>query len=180
MDDPKDSIRRLTIEWTKAQPAVGRFVRSFVRNQADAEDVLQEVALTLVDRFERYDPTRPFLGWALGVARNVIKAHFRKLGKRPQPPEDEGAIDRVADAFEVIDPAVADLKEALADCLNALPAQNRQLLALHYDEDLKPAAIADHIGKSANHVAVMLHRLRSTLRTCVERKVGGAIPSSLS
>ena len=180
MDHPEDSIKRLTIEWTKAQPAVGRFIRSFVRNQADADDILQEVALTIVDRFEKYDPSRPFVGWALGVARNVIKTHFRKQGKRPQSSADAEAIDRVADVFESVDPTVAELKEALADCLNALPGKNRHLLALHYDEELKPAAIAGRLGKSANHIAVMLHRLRTTLRHCIERKVDGAIPHILS
>ncbi|MCH1507807.1 MAG: hypothetical protein L7T84_01255 [Akkermansiaceae bacterium] len=50
MDDT-ESFKALTVEWTRAQPAVARFVRSFVRNRADAEDVLQEVALAIVDRF---------------------------------------------------------------------------------------------------------------------------------
>ncbi len=42
MDDSEESFKRLTVEWTRAQPAVGRFVRSFVhsfvRNRADADD----------------------------------------------------------------------------------------------------------------------------------------------
>jgi len=62
----QDALRRLTIDWTRAQTSVGRFIRSFVRDRGEAEDILQQVALVIVDRYETYDPDRPFLGWALG------------------------------------------------------------------------------------------------------------------
>jgi RNA polymerase sigma-70 factor (ECF subfamily) len=170
MDD-SESIKRLTVEWTKAQPAVARFVRSFVRNRADAEDVLQEVALTIVDRFGSYDPSRPFIAWALGVARNLVKAHFRKQLRRPITTDDETAVDRVAEVFEILQPELEDMKEALAECIRGVPAEDRRMLAMHYEEDLKPAAIAKRIGRTPNHVAVLLHRLRVGLRQCVERKM---------
>ncbi len=177
MDD-SESIKRLTIEWTKAQPAVARFVRSFVRNRDDAEDVLQEVALAIVDRFESYDSTRPFIAWALGVARNLVKAHFRKQLRRPVTADDETAVDRVAEAFESLQPELEDMKEALAECIQRVPAEERRMLAMQYEENLKPAAIATRINKTANHVAVMLHRLRLGLRQCVERKMNS--PANLS
>lgn len=177
MDD-SEAIKRLTVEWTKAQPAVARFVRSFVRNRADADDVLQEVALTIVDRFENYDPSRPFIGWALGVARNLVKAHFRKQLRRPPTIEDETAVDRVADAFETIQPELEDMKEALSECIERVPAVDRQILSMQYEEDLKPAAIAEKVGKTANHVAVLLHRLRAGLRQCVERKMNALAKAS--
>ena len=171
MDDSEDSFKRLTVEWTRAQPAVGRFVRSFVRNRADAEDVLQEVALTIVDRFDKYDPERPFIGWALGVARNLVKTHFRKQQRRPVTTEDESAVDRVAEAFEILQPELEDMKEVLAECLRRVPSEDRQILAMQYEDGLKPGSIAERIGKTPNHVAVLMHRLRVGLRQCVERKM---------
>lgn len=170
MDD-SEAIKRLTVEWTKAQPAVARFVRSFVRHQADADDVLQEVALTIVDRFESYDPSRPFIGWALGVARNLVKAHFRKQLRRPANVDDETAVDRVAAAFEVLQPELEDMKEALSECIERVPAAERRILSMQYEEELKPAAIAEKVGKTPNHVAVLLHRVRVELRKCVEGKM---------
>tara|TARA_R110000850_G_scaffold30703_1_gene84817 strand:+ start:1908 stop:2441 length:534 start_codon:yes stop_codon:yes gene_type:complete len=177
MDD-SESIKLLTLEWTRAQPAVGRFIRSFVRDPSDAEDVLQEVALTIVDRFEKYDRSRPFIGWSLGVAKNLIKAHFRKQLKRPTTAHDDSAVDRVADAFEVMQPELEDMKEALADCIKQVPSAKRELLAWQYEDGLQPAEIGQRIGKSPNHVAVLLHRLRSILRHCVERKMGKPVEAS--
>ncbi len=37
-----DTIQRMTVEWTRAQPSVSRFIRSFVRDRAQADDLLQE------------------------------------------------------------------------------------------------------------------------------------------
>ena len=67
----QSDIQRMTIEWTRAQVSVGRFIRSFVRNRAEADDVLQEVALVIVDRFETWDSNRPFVAWALGIAETL-------------------------------------------------------------------------------------------------------------
>jgi len=152
-------------------------VGSFVLNRADAEDVLQEVALTLVDRFESYDPSRPFIAWSLGVARKVIKAHFRKQLRRPLTSENDTAVDRVASAFETLHPQVEDMKEALSECIQRLSTADKQMLAMQYEDELKPAAIADRIGKSPNHVAVLLHRLRTGLRQCMERRLT-ALPNA--
>ena len=55
--------------WTAAQPAVSGYVRSLVRNRSMADEVLQETSLVLFRRFDEYDEQRPFVAWALGVAR---------------------------------------------------------------------------------------------------------------
>jgi RNA polymerase sigma-70 factor (ECF subfamily) len=166
-----DRIKKLTLEWTRAQPTVARFIRSFVRNRADAEDLLQEVALTIVDRFEKYDPAHPFPAWAIGIARNTLKAHFRKQLRQLPGVKDESVIDQVADAFEKLQPELEDMKEVLTGCIQKVPTSERKMLALHYEEGLKPAAIAQKMGLSANHIAVQLYRLRKGLRRCVEQKM---------
>jgi len=166
-----ESIKRLTREWTRAQPSVERFIRSFVRHRADADDVLQEVALTIVDRFDDFDEERSFEAWALGIAKNLVKAHFRKQLRQPVQAIDGEAVDQVAAAFEELSPQAEDMKEALADCLSRVPGNQRRILSLPYAAGLKPSEIAEGIGKSANHVAVILHRLRTVLKECVERKM---------
>ncbi len=163
-------MRLLTLEWTKAQPGVTRFIRSLILNREDAQDVLQEVALAVVDNFESYDPERPFEGWAIGIARNQLRAHLRKVYRDREVALDE-SVDRVADAFQRIEPEIGDRREALNECLRRITGTSRKILNLHYVDGLKPAAIGGEISKSANHVSVMLHRTRSILRKCVEKKL---------
>lgn len=163
-------MRQLTVEWTRAQPGVSRFLRSFILNKEDAEDVLQEVALAVVDKFDSYDPDRPFEGWAIGIARNMMRAHFRKVYKDWNRSLDQ-SFDGIAEAFERIEPEIEDRKEALRECLKRVKGDDRKILALHYEEEMKPAAIGAQIARSANHVSVILHRLRAALRLCVEKRM---------
>ena len=132
------------------------------------------VSLTIVDKFDKYDPEQPFIGWAFGISRNLIKAHFRKQSKQVNTVFNEEAIDRVSDAVEAIQPGLEDMKEALSACLGKVPAEERKMLALQYKDNLKPAKIAEKVGKTPNHVAVLLHRVRTGLRQCVERRIQAA------
>ena len=165
-----DSVQRMTIEWTRAQPSVGRFVSSFLRDRAEAADVLQEIALVIVEKFEQWDPERPFVGWALGIARRVVLAHLREK-YRDRRVEFSDAIDQVALSFERLEPQAELMKDSLADCLGQVRGQSRQVLSLRYTEGLELKQIADQLGMTASNVGVMLHRVRAALRKCVDQKL---------
>lgn len=169
-------MRLLTLEWTKAQPGVSRFIRSFILNREDAQDVLQEVALAIVDNFESYDQEHSFEGWSIGIARNMMRAHFRKVYKQWDL-EMDASFDGIAEAFEAIQPKLEDRKEALRECLKRVKGDDRKILTLHYEDELKPAAIGRQIARSANHVSVILHRLRTVLKNCVEQKLNREMSS---
>ena len=73
----EQTMTELTIRWTKAQPVVSGFISSMVPNFHDAEDILQRVALALVRKFDQYNHSKPFVDWALGMARYEILAYRR-------------------------------------------------------------------------------------------------------
>ena len=161
----------MTADWTRAEPSVGRFVRSFIRDSTEAEDVLQEVALVIIDRYSSYDSTQSFIGWALGISRRVVWAHLRnKYRDRDQVLQD--AIDHVSNAFETLDPHVQGMKDALAHCVEKVSGEGRRALLLRYEEGLELKQIADQLGKSASAVGVLLYRIRSALRECIDRRLG--------
>lgn len=165
-----ENIRQMTVDWTQAEPSVGRFVCSFIRDSAEAEDVLQEVALVIVDRYSSYDSMQPFIGWALGIARRVVWTHLRnKYRDRDLIRED--AIDQVSAAFERLDPHVQDMKDALAHCVRKVGGEGRRVLLLRYEEGLELKQIAERLGKSANNIGVLLYRVRSALRGCIDRRL---------
>ncbi|MBI9019417.1 MAG: sigma-70 family RNA polymerase sigma factor [Phycisphaerae bacterium] len=164
-------IKQMTIDWTRTVPSVERFVRSFIRESAEAEDVLQEVALVIVDRYSSYDSKKPFIGWALGIARRVVWAHLRKK-YRDRDLMLTDAIDQVSNAFERLDPHVQDMKDALAHCVEKVSGEGRKVLLLRYEKGLELKQIASQLGKSANFVGVLLYRVRSALRECIDRRMG--------
>jgi RNA polymerase sigma-70 factor (ECF subfamily) len=166
----KQHIKQMTVDWTRAEPSVDRFVRSFVRDSAEAEDVLQEVAVVIVDRYSSYDSTQPFIGWALGIARRVVWTHLRKK-YRDRDLILHDAITHVSGAFEKFEPQVQDMKDALAHCVEKVSGEGRRALLLRYEEGLELKQIACRLGKSVSAAGVLLHRVRCALRECIDRRL---------
>ena len=48
------------------------YIYSLVRDLDDADDLFQQTSLVLWDKYEQFDPTRSFVGWACGVARYEV------------------------------------------------------------------------------------------------------------
>lgn len=166
--NPNASRTQLTLLWTQAQPLVMAFIRSMVANQSDAEDVLQQTAYDIATHFDDYDPDRPFIGWAIGIAKYKVMSYRRDRG-REQVVFNEDAMERMAVAYTDQADKLGDNARALEACLRKLPEKGRTLIDLRYVQDLKPAAIARQIGTTANTVSNALSRTREALRACIER-----------
>jgi RNA polymerase sigma-70 factor, ECF subfamily len=170
------STRQATRLWTLAQPVVSAFVTSVVRDFAARDDVLQEIAVAVVESFDRYDAQRPFTAWELGIAHNQVRLYLRRI-RRDRLVFDEPTIACLASAFEATSSEPLRHLDFLQDCLRELEGRARELCELRYQHDLKPAAIAQALGMTANTVAKALQRIRDQLRSCIERKslIEGAV-----
>ena len=166
MDEQTRQAMRL---WTLALPVVSAFVTSVVRDFSARDDVLQEISIAVIESFERYDPARPFVGWALGIARNQVGLYLRRV-RRDRLVFDDEAIHCLATSFENISTEELQKLDFLQDCLRGLEGRSKELCELRYRHDLKPAAIAEKIGMSANSVAKALQRIRDQLRDCINHK----------
>ena len=172
-----ERTRQATRLWTLAQPVVSAFVISVVRDFSARDDILQEVAIAVMESFDRYDPQRPFVGWAMGIAQNQVRLYLRRI-HRDRLVFDDDVLLQLAVAFEETSPDQSRSLGFLRGCLDQLEGRARELSELRYGRDLKPAAIAESLGISANTVAKALQRIRDQLRACIERKsaVEGGLP----
>ena len=75
---PDDSqLGRFAQAWANSHGQVRLYVESVVWNRTDAEDVTQEIAFKAGRGFHTFDPSRPFIAWVMGIARNEIKMYLR-------------------------------------------------------------------------------------------------------
>ena len=51
-------------------------------NDPDARDLVQEALLRAFDHRDRYDPTKPFHSWVMGILRNVFVDGMRRYERR--------------------------------------------------------------------------------------------------
>ena len=82
----KKEIEEITVLWTRAHPAVSAFISSMVPDFQDADDILQQVAVAIVQNYDRYNKERSFVSWAIGIAeyeRTAPELHV----ERPDPEE---------------------------------------------------------------------------------------------
>ncbi len=163
--------RQATRQWTLAQPAVSAFLTSVVRDFRDRDDVLQDVAVSVVESFDRWDSERPFVAWAMGIARNQVGLYLRRRRRDRQVLEfDPETVNSLAVAFSSVAEVGEPRLDFLHECLKLIEGRARTMCELRYQQDLKPAAIAEKIGMTANAVAKSLQRIREQLRDCIGQK----------
>ena len=153
--------------WTSAQPVVSAFVASVIRDPRDREDVLQETALAVFDSIDSYDSSRPFNGWAIGVARNQFGLYLRRR-QRDRHVFGDSTISSLEAAFGRV--SASPKLDFLPECMEQLDARARQMCDMRYQDELKPAAIARKLGMTSNAVSKALQRIREELRLCIESK----------
>ncbi len=167
MTDPR--TRHAFTLWTQAQPAVSAFVHALTGDRALRDEVLQEVALSVLGSFGSYDESRPFLPWALAIARREVANARRRASRAPSPLGDAAEVALAAAIVEVSDRERARLAH-LADCMARLDGRPREICELRYRAGLSPARIAEVLGMQPNTVSKALQRAREELRDCIERR----------
>jgi len=157
----------LAKNWGNAQTSLLAFITASVPQFSDAEDLLQEVAVEVAVRFDDYDPSRPFLPWALWIAKIKI-AEFYRNRQRRQVVLVGNSLDALAEACVEIQESLSDEQFAIEKCLDQLTDRSRELLNLRYSEGISSPEIGARLGISVRYVRVALSRIRTTLTECVQ------------
>lgn len=154
--------------WVQSQSIVSAYITANVIDLHHAEDLLQEVAKAVAEKFDTFDRSRPFTPWVLGIARNRLLKYYRSRA-RDRLVLSEPALARYGDAMQRIEPEAEERRHALRECLKQVTGRSREALDLRYGADLKVREIGQRLGVSASTVSVMLYRVRRVLDECIRR-----------
>mgnify|MGYP001134272354 CR=1 FL=1 len=72
-----DQARQLAIHWAKTEPIVRIYIASAIGQHHLIDDIVQDVATIVTEKFEDYDPDFEFSRWAIGIAKNRIAKTIR-------------------------------------------------------------------------------------------------------
>ncbi len=152
-------------------PALRNMVRARVFDSAAAEDVVQNVLLSIHRARHTYRPERPFGPWMRAIARNAVIDFFRQTGRRREREVGIEVIEELA-AEQTESPAqTAALSPRLQKALERLPEKQREAVNLVQIEGLSVAEAAARAGVSAGALKVRAHRGYQALR----KTLGGEI-----
>jgi len=145
--------------------------RYLLRDQADAEDAVQECYLRALRHFDNYrgPAIKP---WLFAILRNVCNAEFARRAAQPAPAGSSEEQDLVDAAPLWQEPQPSPEAELLRDqdsetirrLVAELPAQFREAIVLRDINDLSYRDIADVVGVPVGTVMSRLARARSMLR----------------
>jgi RNA polymerase sigma-70 factor (ECF subfamily) len=146
-------------------PRVYRFALKRLNDPGEAEDVAQEVFMTLMTALSSYKGESALLVWIFGVTRNKVNRRFRRPRPRLEPLEEGGALD--LQAFEPPTDEAVDARRLLGRCeeviANELTPLQRRIFHLKHLRQQPIRDIANALGKSEDAVKANLYRMRRAI-----------------
>jgi RNA polymerase sigma-70 factor (ECF subfamily) len=152
------------------------YVYSLVARAADAEDILQEVKVTMWKHFAKFEPGSNFRAWARKIATNQILNYRRAEQRRPNSELEEAFIEAVAAEIDRRAEVLDGRADALRVCVQKLPEAHRKIVVWRYYEDCGIEEIAAKSQRSVEAVYRLLSRIRGVLNDCVSRQLSTATP----
>lgn len=161
------------VDWqrivTKHGPAVWQTAYRLLRNNADADDCMQEAFLSAVEISCR-EPVRNWraLLTRIATARAIdrLRQRLREAARRDDP-ADVAAVPAGGPGPETR-AGNAELAARLLLSVSQLPSRQAEAFCLRFLSDLTYDEIAGELGIETNHVGVLLHRARSKLRALLD------------
>jgi RNA polymerase sigma-70 factor (ECF subfamily) len=149
------------------------FIHSLIPDIHDADDLYQQTALVLWNKFAEFDQSRDFFAWACGVARGEV-ANFarRRVRQRLYLCADVNLL-LVEAHTELAEHEQEERRAALSRCVEQLPPADRDLLAECYRDDDGVHAAAERRNRSTHSVYNSLRRIRRALFDCIRRALAG-------
>jgi RNA polymerase sigma-70 factor, ECF subfamily len=146
-------------------PRVYRFALKRLHDAGEAEDVTQEVFVTVFRRLHTWAGDSSLLVWIFGISRNKVNRRFRGTRPRLESIESEGAL-ALAGGLPAADRAV-DARRVLEQCEEVIehrltPLQ-RRIFHLKHLRRQSIRSIAGTLGKSEDAIKANLYRMRRAL-----------------
>jgi RNA polymerase sigma-70 factor (ECF subfamily) len=148
-------------------------------NDAQAEDIAQEVFLRAHRRFDELRDNPRAAGWLKTVATNLTFTHLTRYRKRwvffsqlqgAEDADDEPSVDFAAEESVVENVREDERHEYVEAALRELPEHQRVPLVLYHFEEMPYEDIAQRLKVSLAKVKTDIHRARQALAAILERR----------
>jgi RNA polymerase sigma-70 factor (ECF subfamily) len=177
--------RDLHLQLQALRPALLRFALLQLRNEALAEDVVQEALIAVLEKPDRFGGQSSLRTYVTGILKyKIIDALRSSTRERPFETRDDQSEADVIDALFAAnghtidvprqwgDPAAAleqqDFFRVLDICLEKLPEKTARIFMMREWLELDTDEICKELGITPSNAWVMLYRARLRLRECLD------------
>lgn len=165
-----DAYRRLL---RALLPYLRGYARRHLRDSAAAEDLVQDILLTLHRVRHTYDPARPLQPWLSVIARHRLIDAYRALRRAPLAVEDmEMGIETFVDSEAYRKQGQLGEAAALRRLIDELPERQRRAIELLKMEERSLKEVSVITGMSTTALKVTTHRALKALRRRMRKEPG--------
>ncbi|GAA5495189.1 hypothetical protein Rhal01_01364 [Rubritalea halochordaticola] len=166
--DPESEFVHLLVNH---QSMIRAFVISLLPGAPEVDDVIQNTNEVLWRKKDEFELGTNFKAWALSIARFQVMAQQQKVRRSKCVMLDDDVLDMLAEEASGLDEQNLNRKMAdLQDCIGRLSIKDQELILHRY---WKKAGLSDYARatkRSVGALRVALHRIRGSLKTCMEIK----------
>ncbi|MCA9581976.1 MAG: sigma-70 family RNA polymerase sigma factor [Myxococcales bacterium] len=151
-------------------PILMRLTIRSLRSEEMAREITQQAMFQAHNARFDFDLSRKFKPWIFTIAMNLVREHFRRAKRRRQSAIDPADLAS-PDHEKPLPMEVDDRKRALREALEQLPPNQREVVELHWFQELPFAQVAEIVGASEGAVRVRAHRGYKSLKSLLEQSL---------
>lgn len=158
-----------------------RISRSYVRDDDEAEDIMQEAYVRAYEQLPRFEGRSKFSTWLIRILINEALARVRRrqrMAPAAGATQEERPLEETLPAHEQDIPdervMTMELRTALEQAIDGLPDHYRQVYVMREIEHLSVAETGECLGLTETNVKVRLNRAKVMLRRSLEGTYGNA------
>lgn len=163
---------------TSNQTRLRAYLTAMVRQETEAEDLLQETNLALWKKRDKYDSSREFFPWACGVAFIEV-LRLRRKRATDKLWFDQPLLETLTSEFIGQVQEHDGRRDALPGCLSKLKNEDKWLIENRFRADKSVAKLAEETGKTTASLYDSLARIRAVLYKCIQKNVAQQAHSHL-
>ena len=161
------------------QPVIARRIRSMCRNDADVEDIVQEVMITMFRKLDGFEGKSSLATWLYRIATNAFLLHERRKRRdrltfiENEPYEDETGTfswypyEEWTDGFTRV--YERELLDSVSEAMEALPESYRQVLLLRRRDGLSLKQVSRLAKITVSSVKSRQYRAKQMLKTSLSQ-----------
>jgi RNA polymerase sigma-70 factor (ECF subfamily) len=144
------------------------YILMMVPRSADAEDILQETAALMRERFDQYRTGTDFASWGAIIARYKIM-ELRRMQSQQHVTFSNETLNLISDYAGKRTQGIHSIQEWLGQCLSRLNQQDRTLVEMRYGNNITTRELARRIGRPVQGLYSSMSRIHGFLLECIQR-----------
>jgi RNA polymerase sigma-70 factor (ECF subfamily) len=152
-----------------------RIARSIVKDESEAEDVMQDAYLAAYAHLDQFEGRASFKTWISRITMNEAFARLRRNGRFVEWDEtmdDERANASAAPETPEDELSRRELSFILEEAIDSIPVPYRLVFVLRQLEGLSTEEVARIAGISSDNVKARFHRAKVALRKAIDSRIG--------